>query len=164
MGVSLIRGSLITNFEWTQYGITYNPTKVIFNLDLTKTNVEDYLHLFQIYLQSYLDKRLTSTFPMFRYIFSLSPPKTQGLSKTHIWGQLPKNYITLNPYNFYSLSRIGKSITAINLACKNQIENGKYMISNKIMKFQFVTPLMPGKSFILHEKYKNLKFKKKALW
>ena len=30
---------------------------------------------------------------------------THGQSKTHLWGQLPENYITLNPYNFYRLSR-----------------------------------------------------------
>ena len=47
---------------------------------------------------------------------------THGLSKTHLWGQLPENYITLNPYNFYSLSRIGKVITAINSACENHIQ------------------------------------------
>ena len=26
--------------------------------------------------------------------------KTRVQSKTHLWGQLPENYITLNPYNF----------------------------------------------------------------
>ena len=39
------------------------------------------------------------------------------------------------------------------------MENRKDMISNKIMKFQFVTPPMPGKSLILHEKCKNSKSK-----
>ena len=40
-----------------------------------------------------------------------------GLSKTHLSGQLPENYITLNPYKFNSLSFIGKIITIINLGC-----------------------------------------------
>ena len=51
---------------------------------------------------------------------------THGLSKTHLWGQLAENCITLNPYNFYRLSRIGKIITAINLACKKLKSNRKW--------------------------------------
>ena len=42
---------------------------------------------------------------------------THGQSKTHLWGQLTESYMTLNPYNFYRLSRIGMIIIAIN--CEN---------------------------------------------
>ena len=48
--------------------------------------------------------------------------KTHGHSMMHLWDQLPENYITLNPYNFQSLDRIGMTFTAIDLACKNHFQ------------------------------------------
>ena len=53
-----------------------------------------------------------------------------GLSKTHLWGQLPENYINSNPYNFYRLSRIGRIITDINLACTNHFQKWSYKLKS----------------------------------